>query len=408
MRPTENIERFIKNRKPEVVTSADVDKRILNDSFSSMEEAMRTKPVVIQPNIWRIIMKSRISKLAAAAVIVIAIIVGINQFGGSIDGASVAWGEVIRKVEMISALMAEGTVEITFPGNKKLITKEDIYVAGDYGTRQNIYMNGELLIIKYRLPNKKVAYQIHLKEKRYVRFDLSDEQASMGRDPDDPRQWLKKILSGDYVELGHGNINGIDVEGIEARNPEITGESMAMRLWVDVETNLPVRIEIEGEDFEAGKMKPHKIIIDDFQWDVELDPVLFEPNIPDDYTEIQPQTQTQPQKEPEVKEPAKILSDDEKRAQIAVKEVARALFQACASKNWDEFSKIWPGLSLNKIQKIYLGGLEIIHIGEPFKTDDSATWHVPYEIELKFETRKRNLRIRYDEATQRYIPRGGL
>jgi len=401
MVPADDIEQLVKNTRAE--TSTATDEQILAAAQSALESAAPA-----QPNIWRTIMKNRITKFAAAAVILIAVMIGINQFGGSIDGAGVAWGEVLKQVENIPALTFETTVEITFLGTKKFLAKEYVYVAGDYGTRSDIYRNGELFLIKFRLPNKKVAYQIQPKEKRYVRFDLSAEEAAIGRDPDDPRQWLEKILSGDYIEIGPCNINGIDVEGIEARNPEITGESMAMCLWVDVETDLPVRIEIEGEDFEAGKMRPQKIIIDDFQWDVELDPALFEPNIPDDYTEIQPQTQTQPQKEPEVKEPPKILSDDEKRAQIAVKEVARALFQACASKSWDEFSKIWPGLSLNMMQKIYLGGLEIIHIGEPFKTDDSATWHVPYEIELKFETRKRNLHIRYDEATQRYIPRGGL
>lgn len=45
------------------------------------------------------IMKSKITKLAAAAVIIIiAVLVGINQFGGSIDGASVAFAEIQKAV----------------------------------------------------------------------------------------------------------------------------------------------------------------------------------------------------------------------------------------------------------------------------------------------------------------------
>src|SRR4030043_959882 len=40
---------------------------------------------------WRIIMKSPITKLAAAAVIAFTALVCIHQFGGSIDGTSVAW-----------------------------------------------------------------------------------------------------------------------------------------------------------------------------------------------------------------------------------------------------------------------------------------------------------------------------
>ncbi|MBA7664528.1 hypothetical protein ES703_72589 [subsurface metagenome] len=58
-----------------------------------------------------------------------------------------------------------------------------------------------------------------------------------------------------------------------------------------------------------------------------------------------------------------------------------------------------------------MGGLEIISIGDPFKSTDSSKWYVPYEIKSKLEfgrIRKNNLRIRYDEDTQKYIPRGGL
>ncbi len=47
-------------------------------------------------SIWRIIMKSRITKIAAAAVLIIAVLIGINQFGGSVDVSSVAFGRVLE------------------------------------------------------------------------------------------------------------------------------------------------------------------------------------------------------------------------------------------------------------------------------------------------------------------------
>lgn len=53
-------------------------------------------------------MKSRITKLAAAAVIFIAILIVVNQFGGSLDGASVAWADVaerFRSVPFFSATL---------------------------------------------------------------------------------------------------------------------------------------------------------------------------------------------------------------------------------------------------------------------------------------------------------------
>jgi len=51
-------------------------------------------------HIWRIIMKSKITKLAAAAGIIIAVIIGINQFGGSIDPATLAWAQIVQKIEL--------------------------------------------------------------------------------------------------------------------------------------------------------------------------------------------------------------------------------------------------------------------------------------------------------------------
>ena len=81
-----------------------------------------------------------------------------------------------------------------------------------------------------------------------------------------------------------GNINGIDVEGVEVHNSELlAGDEGVVRLWVDIETNLRVRMELEGKMMEAGAKRPMKFVMDDFQWDVELDASVFEPNIPPDY-----------------------------------------------------------------------------------------------------------------------------
>ena len=57
------------------------------------------------------------------------------------------------------------------------------------------------------------------------------------------------------------------------------------RLWVDVETDLPVRIEIDG----VAKRGLGQIImvLDKLQWSVDLDTDEFRPNIPSDYTVIE-------------------------------------------------------------------------------------------------------------------------
>jgi outer membrane lipoprotein-sorting protein len=381
--------------------SSEVTARDLERTRKRLAEQTRGKQPREQ-NIWRIIMKSKITKAAAAAVIIGAVILGLNITSGP-DIAGVTWAEVIEKVEQISALTYDMTSEISYPENKKLSIQSENYVAGDYGTKSILYMNGEVFVVTYLLPRKKLAYHIRPKDKTYRRMDMSDEQAARVKEPDDPRTWLKTVLSGDYIELGRDNINGVVVEGIKCSMTEKTGEDTVMRLWVGVETNLPVRIEIEGQKMEGGEMRPHKYVMENFQWDVELDESVFEPNIPEDYRLIDEQKNAQVEQKP-----PRLLTDTEKDEQPMVREFVRKLFQACSDEDWDEFSTLWPGTP-NEMQKTMLGGLEIVHIGEPFKTTDSSKWYVPYEIKLEFgRIMKNNLSIRYDEDTQKYIPRGGL
>jgi len=69
MRPKENIEEFVKVRKPNVTTSGEMDKRTLDDSFAAMEQTMQAKSA---PSTARIITLSRMIKLTAAAAVIIA------------------------------------------------------------------------------------------------------------------------------------------------------------------------------------------------------------------------------------------------------------------------------------------------------------------------------------------------
>ena len=73
MKPKENIEKFIKVRKPHVTTSRQMDERTLDDSFAAMEQTIQTKSADHKPSAPGIIFRSRMIKLAAAAVIIVAI-----------------------------------------------------------------------------------------------------------------------------------------------------------------------------------------------------------------------------------------------------------------------------------------------------------------------------------------------
>ena len=59
-----------------------------------LQELRKEKTARTTPSFWRKLMKSKMTKLSTAAIVIIAVLIGINQLGGS----SVAWGNVINNV----------------------------------------------------------------------------------------------------------------------------------------------------------------------------------------------------------------------------------------------------------------------------------------------------------------------
>ena len=96
MKPQDNIEKLIK----ELVLpgSKAGDERIVNDALAAYGKTEAKKTAERQPNIWRTIMKTKMTKLAAAAVIIIGVMLGLHLVGVPVDGASVVWAEVVEEI----------------------------------------------------------------------------------------------------------------------------------------------------------------------------------------------------------------------------------------------------------------------------------------------------------------------
>jgi hypothetical protein len=80
MKSAENIRKSFKELH--VPTSAKLDEQIHREISRTSEERNDDKAPTPQANIWRIIIESRIVKLSAAAVVVVAVLVGLHWFGG--------------------------------------------------------------------------------------------------------------------------------------------------------------------------------------------------------------------------------------------------------------------------------------------------------------------------------------
>jgi hypothetical protein len=103
MKPPNDMEEAIK-KKLNFAASTEMRQRILTDVMNAQEEAQKTKSTFIRTNIRSIIMKSTITKLAAAMIIVIVVGIGIYYFIGEVT--TPAYGitdvpELFRKSRVI-------------------------------------------------------------------------------------------------------------------------------------------------------------------------------------------------------------------------------------------------------------------------------------------------------------------
>ena len=286
MKPAEQIIRLFK--KSNVAAGPKVDERILGDALGQLEKFKKAESASAEQNIWRIIMKSKMTKFAAAAVIVIAVLIGVDQFGGFGKGSGVAWADVGEKVEQIQTFTYRRTESQMVAGKKQMkdyITK--VYSSSKYGTRMDSYTNGEITISTYTLRAEKILVSVMHPMKKYAQHPL-DEEALRKMDKMGPKQIVKRFTSLKYRELGHKVIDGVEAEGIEVNDPKILSganfpiDSLTARLWVNGATEVPVLLEVEIIGNE-GSLEI-KTVMDRFEWDIQLDASEFELNIPDDYT----------------------------------------------------------------------------------------------------------------------------
>ncbi len=245
-------------------------------------------------DIRRIVMARPIMKLAVAAAVIIAVSLGIHFFTG--QGPSVtccAWAEIADRVEQIQAYICR--THITQSGGPLPEGTQDMemetYASSEYGFRIDTFTDGNLSMRMYMKPEEKLMVTVVPQAKQYMRMLMDDEQLDdWRRQSQDPRYMVTGFVSDEYAELGKDTIGGIEVKGIEMVNPQAfqgVYDSFVGRLWVDVETELPVRMETEAEIVVGEEQIQQTMVMDGFEWHVDLGPEVFEPNIPDDYKLIE-------------------------------------------------------------------------------------------------------------------------
>ena len=297
MSSAEKIKRLF--AKSTITVSSEVDERIIHASLKALDESEKAKSIPVGPDLRRINMKVKIMKFASAAAVIIVVLVGMHLLGGSPDGSNIAWAEVARNMENINSFTCRMTSwekpARTSGGTEVPKGKEKsmrFWYSDEFGFKMEQYSDGETSLIVCMLRQSKEGLRIWPKDKRYVRQSLSDEEENIMSSQDmDHREWVRRFMTADYKPLGQSVIDGVKVEGVEINKLGVIRtysegsqiNDYAARLWVDVESLLPVRIE---EEYTIGSIRSGGGS-DQFQWNAALTLADIEPNIPSDYTLVQ-------------------------------------------------------------------------------------------------------------------------
>jgi outer membrane lipoprotein-sorting protein len=236
------------------------------------EHKQRSKFAHIGALIGDTIMKSKTTKLAAAAVIIIAVILVLNFIGGP-SKSGLVFADVVRPIltartVVFNVIMGEGeNVTITRAMNMGTQRIRGEVLSADGKTVQVIvivdYDTSRMLQL---IPKQKTAVLIELK-------DIPETEK-----PENVLETMRDIITElqndpnvSIEPLGEKEIDGQIAKGFRATGPDVE-----LTVWADPQTALPIRFE--------QKWRQMQFVCTDFQFDIEIDESKFRMDIPEGYT----------------------------------------------------------------------------------------------------------------------------
>lgn len=239
---------------------------------------------------WRIVMSTKMAKLAAAAVIVIGVFVGFEIFN---DTGSVSWAQVRQRVAAVRAVVYKAKVTGSERGQSVEMRIEGVMAEG-LGSRMDAYMGDQMISRSFALADEVSHITLLPAQKKYLQEELTETNRL---ETGDPKVMVEAFLQGSYRELGRREIDGVTVEGIESRDVSPaagfpggaamigaaegkTSAEVVARLWVDVATGWPVEVTL---DITNNGQEQMTVVVSDFQWDAQIDPDTFASVIPQAY-----------------------------------------------------------------------------------------------------------------------------
>ncbi len=370
------VKKFCVTHNSTVQTTAQLDQRILSDALQAHEKSKKTKPAAIQPNVWRIIMKSKITKLVTAAAVILLVLFGITV----LDKSATPAYAIEQTIEASHSVRYLHIKAIT-PSHEDQPVDAWLEFSQD-GQLKNMRLNLPDWVSLGGGPREVIwkdnTKQDWVKDKNILLVTTGDETsaAEMLRmienlDPKLAVTRLQEKQEQGKVELEISEptdkAEQIVVTATSTKKDDSSFQRMV--LYIDQATLLVNAKELyKLRDGQYEHMKT--LEFHEYNQPIDTKMFTFE-NIPDDVEHIDLTTIGLAQGD---------LSDEE----IAV-EVVRQFLDALIAKNYDKASKLFPRVPAGKIKELFgeLNIIRIVSVGEPTLHSETNGLRVPYEVEIE-------------------------
>ena len=294
MKHPENIESTIKNyylkKKSAVKTSAELDEKIVAEALRTLRKMKTTQSVTMWPNIWRIVMRGRMTKYVTAGVIALAIIIGITEFGKPITGASAVFAAAMDSVRQARTFSCTRISEMQYQDGQEhetyLLKEKRMFKEPDLERQEQLTSAppwpqdvGMVTIWDY---GKRQRLRLRPFDKTAEFHDMSSDYTIDGKTGELKLTQLSTRLRDYLLELSSGaveDLGKVELDGQSLRMLRSHKGSRITTVWVNPKTNYPVQIENAWAD-----QKRPPVMFSSIQIDTELDGTLFSLEAPKGYT----------------------------------------------------------------------------------------------------------------------------
>jgi anti-sigma factor RsiW len=221
----------------------------------------------------RMIMSSQITKLAAAAVVCLAAVVGLNVFTG--DGAGKVYARAISQLQRAQVLTYSAITRTGMKDMPTVRTNVAFKSAGDASLFRITTPDG-YTTVAHAIGNKITGLTIVPLVKNFVRFELENVPKDPARDPWVTIETLRALPEQADEVLGSREVDGQMLEGFR-----VHGEDLVTTVWIDPASERLARVELE-----VPSAPGMNVIVSDFQFDTPLEDSFFSLEPPQGYVQL--------------------------------------------------------------------------------------------------------------------------